>query len=67
VYGIESPADDRASVFKHWLATDRRFPGWSEQATDFWDGATRPIAAASIGHDFEQLSLSGFGDEPAIG
>ncbi|TAF57055.1 MAG: DUF3854 domain-containing protein [Oscillatoriales cyanobacterium] len=67
VYGIETPTDDRASVFKHWLATDQRFPGWSEQAVDFWDQATLPIVAASIERNFEQLSLKGFGDDPAIG
>ncbi len=67
VYGIGQPADGRASVFKHWLATDRRFPGWSEQAADLWDGSTLPIVAAPACDGFEQLSLGDFGTGEAIG
>ena len=67
VYGINQPTDGRSSVFQHWLATDRRFPGWSEQAADFWDGITPPIVATPVCDGFEQLSLGNFGESEAIG
>ena len=62
VYGLESPRDGRTSVFQHWLATDRRFPGWSERSIDLWDGSTPPIAIANTSPDkFEQLLIGDFG------